>query len=86
MLRTNGGCHLFPHILVLQHHALAEPVVAARLATVFGFALAHQAAYCLAAAFPACPTFADWARREAAPPAERRSSDGRVVAPEPGRM
>ncbi|HET7676848.1 MAG TPA: LysM peptidoglycan-binding domain-containing protein [Candidatus Limnocylindrales bacterium] len=29
-------------------------------------ALAHQANYCLAAAFPACPTFQDWAAREAA--------------------
>ena len=29
-------------------------------------ALAHQEAYCLAPAFPACPTFQDWARREAA--------------------
>ena len=59
-----------------RHRCFAEEPAAQR-------ALAHQAAYCLAAAFPACPTFADWARREAAPPAERRSSDGRVVAPEP---
>jgi LysM domain-containing protein len=29
-------------------------------------ALAHQEAYCLASTFPACPTFQDWARREAA--------------------
>jgi len=29
-------------------------------------ALAHQEAYCLSSAFPACPTFQDWARREAA--------------------
>ncbi len=29
-------------------------------------ALAHQEAYCLASAFPVCPTFQDWARREAA--------------------
>ncbi len=29
-------------------------------------ALAHQAAYCLSSAFPVCPTFQDWARREAA--------------------
>ncbi len=29
-------------------------------------ALAHQQAYCLSTAFPACPTFVDWARREAA--------------------
>jgi LysM repeat protein len=29
-------------------------------------ALAHQDAYCLSTAFPVCPTFQDWARREAA--------------------
>jgi hypothetical protein len=29
-------------------------------------ALAHQEAYCLASTFPVCPTFQDWARREAA--------------------
>jgi hypothetical protein len=29
-------------------------------------ALAHQSAYCLTGSFPACPTFVDWARREAA--------------------
>ncbi|HEY6057029.1 MAG TPA: LysM peptidoglycan-binding domain-containing protein [Candidatus Limnocylindrales bacterium] len=29
-------------------------------------ALAHQEVYCLATTFPACPTFQDWARREAA--------------------
>ena len=28
-------------------------------------ALAHQEAYCLSSAFPVCPTFQDWARREA---------------------
>ena len=48
-------------------------------------ALAHQEAYCLSSAFPVCPTFQDWARREAAqarsavqarsaPPRPRRSS------------
>lgn len=48
-------------------------------------ALAHQEAYCLAAAFPVCPIFQDWARREAAharrdaPPAGR--SDTRGNAP-----
>jgi hypothetical protein len=30
-------------------------------------ALAHQDAYCLSSAFPVCPAFQDWARREAAP-------------------
>jgi LysM repeat protein len=29
-------------------------------------ALAHQEAYCLSSSFPVCPTFQDWARREAA--------------------
>ncbi len=29
-------------------------------------ARAHQEAYCLSATFPVCPTFQDWARREAA--------------------
>lgn len=29
-------------------------------------ALAHQEAYCLSSAFPVCPTFQDWARRESA--------------------
>ena len=29
-------------------------------------ALAHQEAYCLSSAFAVCPTFQDWARREAA--------------------
>ena len=29
-------------------------------------ALAHQEAYCLSSAFPICPTFQDWAKREAA--------------------
>lgn len=36
-------------------------------------AIAHQQAYCLSTAFPACPTFQDWARREAARPAEGES-------------
>lgn len=29
-------------------------------------ALAHQEAYCLSSAFPVCPTFQEWAKREAA--------------------
>ncbi|TMD28355.1 MAG: hypothetical protein E6I94_08515 [Chloroflexi bacterium] len=29
-------------------------------------AIAHQESYCLSAGFPTCPTFQDWARREAA--------------------
>ncbi len=43
-------------------------------------ALAHQEAYCLSSAFPVCPTFQDWARREAAH--ARRASA--TAAPEPG--
>jgi hypothetical protein len=42
-----------------RHRCYAESPPAPR-------ALAHQEAYCLASAFPVCPTFQDWARREAA--------------------
>src|SRR5215212_11907963 len=42
-----------------RHRCYAEPQPAPR-------ALAHQEAYCLSSAFPVCPTFQDWARREAA--------------------
>jgi LysM repeat protein len=42
-----------------RHRCYAEPTPAPR-------ALAHQEAYCLSSAFPVCPTFQDWARREAA--------------------
>lgn len=42
-------------------------------------ALAHQEAYCLSSAFPVCPTFQDWARREAA-----RSRADTPRPPEPG--
>jgi len=44
-----------------RHRCFGESPAASR-------ALAHQAAYCLSFAFPGCPTFIDWARREAAPP------------------
>ncbi len=44
-----------------RHRCFAESPAAAR-------ALAHQAAYCLSSSFAGCPTFIDWARREAAPP------------------
>ncbi len=44
-----------------RHRCFAETPAAPR-------ALAHQAAYCLVSAFAGCPTFLDWARREAAPP------------------
>jgi hypothetical protein len=40
-------------------------------------ALAHQEAYCLASAFPVCPTFQDWARREAA---RARASSSAIAA------
>ena len=46
-----------------RHRCFAESPAASR-------ALAHQAAYCLSPAFSGCPTFIDWARREAAPPKE----------------
>jgi LysM repeat protein len=42
-----------------RHRCFAEPDPAPR-------ALAHQEAYCLSSAFPVCPTFQEWARREAA--------------------
>lgn len=42
-----------------RHRCFAEPQPAPR-------ALAHQEAYCLSSAFPVCPTFQEWARREAA--------------------
>jgi hypothetical protein len=42
-----------------RHRCYAESQPAPR-------ALAHQEAYCLSSAFPVCPTFQDWARREAA--------------------
>src|SRR5690349_25133526 len=52
-----------------RHRCFAEAQPAPR-------ALAHQEAYCLSSAFPVCPTFQDWARREAA-----RSRDGSRPAP-----
>src|SRR6266540_1336949 len=41
-------------------------------------AIAHQEMYCLSAGFAACPTFQDWARREAAKasPAAGQNSAG----------
>src|SRR4051794_37462246 len=42
-----------------RHRCFAEPRPAPR-------ALAHQDAFCLSSSFPVCPTFQDWARREAA--------------------
>jgi LysM repeat protein len=42
-----------------RHRCFAEKRPAPR-------AIAHQEAFCLSPSFPACPTFQDWARREAA--------------------
>ncbi|HTC85766.1 MAG TPA: hypothetical protein VK656_03635, partial [Candidatus Acidoferrum sp.] len=42
-----------------RHRCYAEKRPAPR-------AIAHQEAFCLSPAFPSCPTFQDWARREAA--------------------
>jgi len=42
-----------------RHRCYAEIAAAPR-------AMAHQQHYCLTPSFPACPTFQDWARREAA--------------------
>src|SRR5438477_12991961 len=42
-----------------RHRCYAEARPAPR-------AIAHQEAYCLSSAFPLCPTFQDWARRESA--------------------
>jgi LysM repeat protein len=45
-------------------------------------AIAHQETYCLSPRFPACPTFQDWARREAAQARgiANRAGVGRVAA------
>src|SRR4051794_19332793 len=61
-----------------RHRCFAEPRPAPR-------ALAHQEAYCLSSAFPVCPTFQDWARREAAaarptPGSARAGRDDALVA------
>ncbi|HSL77273.1 MAG TPA: LysM peptidoglycan-binding domain-containing protein [Candidatus Limnocylindrales bacterium] len=53
-----------------RHRCFAETEPAPR-------ALAHQEAYCLSSAFPVCPTFQDWARREAA-----HAIPGQAGAPE----
>ena len=67
-----------------RHRCFAEPRPAPR-------ALAHQEAYCLSSAFAICPTFQDWARREAAaarldPPSEsvlREDPPGNQPVPPP---
>src|SRR5512146_3431839 len=52
-------------------------------------ALAHQEAYCLSSAFPVCPTFQDWARREAArardDAARKAERDAADAGAQPGR-
>jgi LysM repeat protein len=59
-----------------RHRCYAETPPAPR-------ALAHQEAYCLSSAFPVCPTFQDWARREAAQarPGGAPLDDGEEVLP-----
>jgi hypothetical protein len=49
-------------------------------------AIAHQETYCLSPRFPACPTFQDWARREAAQARgiTNRTGVGRVSAADDG--
>jgi LysM repeat protein len=64
-----------------RHRCYAEPRPAPR-------ALAHQDAYCLSSNFPVCPTFQDWARREAAatrPAAAGRSEHATDAEPPPER-
>jgi LysM repeat protein len=43
-------------------------------------ALAHQDAFCLSPGFAACPTFQDWARREAARPKPGSGADSNELA------
>ena len=56
-----------------RHRCYAESQPAPR-------ALAHQEAYCLSSAFPVCPTFQDWARREAA---TARAASWSTTRPDP---
>ena len=57
-----------------RHRCFAETPPAPR-------AVAHQEAYCLSSAFPVCPTFQDWARREAAQ--ARAAGDRPPASPPP---
>ena len=59
-----------------RHRCFAEVEPAPR-------ALAHQEAYCLSSAFPVCPTFQEWARREAAH-AKASAPASMPIASEPG--
>lgn len=54
-----------------RHRCYAEPEPAQR-------ALAHQEAYCLSSAFPVCPVFQEWARRESA---RARAADETAAPP-----
>ena len=56
-----------------RHRCYAEARPAPR-------ALAHQEAYCLASSFPVCPTFQDWARREAANARQAHGGDSGATA------
>jgi LysM repeat protein len=56
-----------------RHRCFAEGQPAPR-------ALAHQEAYCLSSAFPVCPTFQAWARREAAQARSDRAADDAAAA------
>ena len=61
-----------------RHRCFAEAEPAPR-------ALAHQEAYCLSSAFPVCPVFQEWARREAAHARSAAATPPPVVAtPSPG--
>ena len=60
-----------------RHRCYAEVIPASR-------ALAHQEAYCLSSAFPVCPTFQDWARREAARTRDAAPPRGRSGAASAG--
>ena len=46
-------------------------------------AIAHQAAFCLSGEFAACPTFQDWARREAARSRDAAAADALATAADP---
>lgn len=59
-----------------RHRCYAETRPAPR-------ALAHQEAYCLSSAFPVCPTFQDWARREAAQARAMGQGTAQPGAPDP---
>jgi LysM repeat protein len=58
-----------------RHRCFAESPPAPRAA-------AHQEAYCLSTAFPVCPVFQDWARREAAHARPGPSAPVAPVVPE----